>query len=284
MKPTRVLLVDDEARFVETLARILLARGFAVDTAPSGEAALSRLEQGGGMDVAVVDLRMPGMDGIATLQAIKGIDSRIQVIMLTGHGSLETGVEAIREGAFDYLMKPCDPSDLIEKINEAVTVEAIRAHPVLWSRTRAAEVLFHPFRRLEPHQPLADALAMFAGDWGGGAAPEALFVVDAQGRLRGMVTRRDLVGEAGRANPGQPVTWETLGRHPEWLPNRRLEEILHPEIITTDSGAPLVDVARCMFHNHCRSMPVVDGERFMGVVRLKDVLAYLDTADLSLDS
>ena len=283
MEPTHVLLVDDEARFVENLARILMARGLVVDIAHSGEAALAFLAQGGGMDVAVVDLCMPGMDGIATLQAIKETDPRVQVIMLTGHGSLETGVEAIREGAFDYLMKPCDPSELIDKIAEAVTVEAIRARPVLWPRTRASEILFHPFRRLEPHQSLVDALGLFTGDWGG-AAPESLFIVDAQDRLRGTIKRLDLIGEAGRANPGQPVTWEALGRHPEWLPHRSLEGVLHPSTITTDPDAALADVARRMFRHRLRSMPVVDGQRFVGVVRLKDVLQYLEPFDPPLGS
>lgn len=273
--PTRLLLVDDEVRFVENLARILRARGFAVETAFSGEAAVAMLAEGANIHVAVVDLCMPGMDGIATLRAIKGIDGGIEVIMLTGHGSLDTGIEAIREGAFDYLMKPCDPPDLVEKILEAATVENIRAHPVLWPRTRADEVLFHPFRPLKPHQPAADALAMFVGEWGE-AAPERLFVVDDQGRLHGAVTRQDLVRAAQRAHPALSLDWERLVAHPEQLPDRPLEDILTPKtVMVTDAGTALENVARRMFQLRCRSLPVVDGERFLGVVRLKDVLRYL---------
>jgi CheY-like chemotaxis protein len=278
MEPIRILLVDDEARFVENLARILRARGRVVDTAPDGASALSRLKDGGGIDVAVVDLCMPGMGGIATLRAIKERDPRIEVIMLTGHGSLETGIEAIREGAYDYLMKPCDPIELIEKINEAATLSAIRACPVLWPRTRAEEILFHPFRPLTPRQSLADALAIFVSD-GEAGSPETLFVVDEKDRVCGRVTRQDLVREAGRAHPEQTMSWERLAAHPEWLPRRPLEEILGPDVMTTGPRTPLAEVARRMIHHRFRSMPVVDGQRFVGVIRLRDALKYLQPID-----
>ena len=283
MAPIRLLLVDDETRFVENLARILRSRGFVVDTAESGEAALRRLMAGGEIDVAVVDLCMPGMDGIETLRAIKGLDAGMEVIMLTGHGSLETGVEAIREGAFDYLMKPCDPPELVEKINEAAAVEAIRACPMLWPRTRVDEILFHPFRPLAPDQRLADALAMFVSGWGK-APPEQLFVVDGQDRLRGALTRRDLVREAGRAHPDLEVGWEALVANPDWLPDRSIQEILVPKtVMVADCGTGLAQAAQRMFRHQCRSLPVVDGENFLGVIRLRDVLQYLPMGDTSLE-
>ena len=136
----RVLLVDDEERFVLTLARLLKSRGFKVSTALDGFKALEALEKNDGFDVVVLDVKMPGMDGITTLGKIKKKFPNIEVIMLTGHATLESGLQAIREGAFDYLMKPCDIEDITKKIKEACEVERIKNRPMLWPRNPVREI------------------------------------------------------------------------------------------------------------------------------------------------
>jgi DNA-binding NtrC family response regulator len=115
---TRVLLVDDEEEFVETLAQRLEVRDFEVATAFNGAEALERLEDRE-IDVVVLDLQMPGVDGIQVLQEIKKRKPLIEVIMLTGHATVETAIEGMKLGAFDFLTKPTETEDLLEKIARA---------------------------------------------------------------------------------------------------------------------------------------------------------------------
>ncbi len=116
--PVKVLIVDDEKDFVEMFSLRLKEQGEKVSTAHSGKEALKLLETVV-IDVVILDIRMPGMDGIDTLKQIKKIHPIVEVILLTGHGSTETAVEGMKLGAFDYLMKPADFEDIKIKIDNA---------------------------------------------------------------------------------------------------------------------------------------------------------------------
>jgi len=116
--PTRVMIVDDEVDFVEMLSLRLKDVGEVVTGVHSGEDCLAGLESGL-TDVVILDIKMPGMDGIETLKHIKQKFPLVEVILLTGHGSTETAVEGMKLGAYDYLMKPADFSDLIYKLEGA---------------------------------------------------------------------------------------------------------------------------------------------------------------------
>lgn len=118
-KGLSILLVDDEEEFVVTLAERLELRGYTVRTAEDGEAALSCFEPGV-FDLVVLDLMMPGMSGLEVLPRLREIQKDIPVILLTGHGSTREGMEGMRLGAFDYLMKPLNIEELIRKMQEAV--------------------------------------------------------------------------------------------------------------------------------------------------------------------
>ena len=113
-----VMLVDDEVPFVETMTKRLSKRQLLILPAYSGRQALEKLEKNS-VDVVILDVKMPGMDGIETLREIKKIYPLVEVIMLTGHATIETAVEGMRLGAFDYLMKPCELEELLAKVNEA---------------------------------------------------------------------------------------------------------------------------------------------------------------------
>ena len=121
MKEPIVLLVDDEAPFVDTMSKRLIKRKLTVSKAFSGEEALEVLKKDNRSDVVILDVKMPGMDGIATLKEIRKDFPLVEVIMLTGHATVETSIEGMRLGAFDYLMKPCDMDVLMEKVNAAAT-------------------------------------------------------------------------------------------------------------------------------------------------------------------
>ncbi|EKD39855.1 MAG: Ntr family protein two-component system response regulator [uncultured bacterium] len=114
----KVLLVDDEADFLATLAERLETRGLKVDTATSGEDAVAKAE-GEGFDLIILDLSMPGIDGLETLKRIKAKQPDVEIIMLTGQGSIRTSIEAMKLGAEDFLQKPVDISELMDKISEA---------------------------------------------------------------------------------------------------------------------------------------------------------------------
>lgn len=116
--PARVLIVDDEEDFVEMFSMRLEAQGEQVSTAYSGREALNVLETTP-VDVVILDIRMPNMDGISTLKQIKILHPLVEVILLTGHGSTETAVDGMKLGAFDYLMKPADFEDIIIKVENA---------------------------------------------------------------------------------------------------------------------------------------------------------------------
>ena len=115
----RVLIVDDEEELVTTIAERLQIRGIQAQTATDGETALKMIEADP-PQVVVLDVMMPGMGGIEVLQRMNAQNLKIPVILLTGYGSTEQGMEGIKLGAFDYLIKPCDLNNLIGKIQEAV--------------------------------------------------------------------------------------------------------------------------------------------------------------------
>lgn len=119
MKNIRVLLVDDEEKFVISTKKFLTNRNFHVFTAFNGMTALEVLEANE-IHVVVLDVKMPGMDGISVLKEIKTRFPLVEVVMLTGNATFESAVAGIKIGASDYLMKPADPGELVQKIEEAL--------------------------------------------------------------------------------------------------------------------------------------------------------------------
>jgi DNA-binding NtrC family response regulator len=117
-EPIRLLLTDDEEGYVEVLANRLSKRNIDVTKTYSGQQAIQALRKED-FHVAVLDLKMEDMDGIEVLKILKKMDPRLEVIMLTGHGSEQAARDGMEHGAFDYLTKPCELEDLLDKIREA---------------------------------------------------------------------------------------------------------------------------------------------------------------------
>ena len=119
----RVLLVDDEEEFVEALGERLEVRGFDVATALSGAEALERIQERE-IDLVILDVQMPGLDGVEALRQIKQRKPLVEVIMLTGHGTVQTAIDGMKLGAFDFLLKPTETEELVEKIRRAFSRKA----------------------------------------------------------------------------------------------------------------------------------------------------------------
>jgi len=124
-----VLLVDDESEFLDTLVKRIKKRNVNAHGVASGEEALAFLNQQP-VDVVVLDVRMPGMDGIQALREIKQRYPLIEVIMLTGHASLEVAIEGMELGAFDYMMKPIEIDELLYKLQDAYKKKSIHTEKI----------------------------------------------------------------------------------------------------------------------------------------------------------
>jgi DNA-binding NtrC family response regulator len=118
MKGSKILLVDDEVVFTTNMSKLLTNRGYRVTAVNGGDSAIQALEKDN-FDVVVLDLKMPGMDGLTTLKEIKKLGLFTETLILTGHGSIDSALEAIKLGAYDYLTKPCEIDELVNKIERA---------------------------------------------------------------------------------------------------------------------------------------------------------------------
>ncbi len=141
MKDAKLLLVDDEKGFLDSITKRLEKRKLKIWAVYSGEDALVELEKNTAIEVVVLDVKMPGMDGIETLVEIKKRFPLMEVIMLTGHATVETAIDGMKLGAFDYLMKPCDIDALISKVKEAI--EKKRQHDEKIMEARIKEISDH---------------------------------------------------------------------------------------------------------------------------------------------
>jgi DNA-binding NtrC family response regulator len=136
MTPIRLLLVDDEQGFVEALTRRLVRRDYQAAYVLSGEEALCFLDEDKSTDVVLLDVEMAGLDGLETLRRIKAMHPLVETIMLTGHATVATAVEAMRSGARDYLMKPCEFVELTAKVEAAARRKRDREGKILDVRSR----------------------------------------------------------------------------------------------------------------------------------------------------
>ena len=129
MNEFNVLVVDDEDDFREVTTKRLTKRGLKVWDAESGAKALEIIEESR-IDVVLLDVKMPGMDGIETLRHIRNLKPLVEVVLLTGHASVDSGIEGMKLGAFDYLMKPIELEPLLEKLADAYEKKRLREQKI----------------------------------------------------------------------------------------------------------------------------------------------------------
>ncbi|HDQ39643.1 MAG TPA: response regulator [Desulfonatronum sp.] len=136
MSLAKVLLVDDEVPFVDTMVKRLSKRDFEIFTAYSGQEALDQLQEHPSLDVVVLDVKMPGMDGITALKQIKSKFPLVEVIMLTAHATVESAIDGMKLGAFDYLMKPAEIDELVDKVKKAEKIKRDREEKIREAEAR----------------------------------------------------------------------------------------------------------------------------------------------------
>lgn len=136
MDNIKLLLVDDEKAFLDTITKRLEKRELSVSAVYCGKDALVEIEKNKALEVIILDVKMPEMDGIQTLVEIKKIAPIVEVIMLTGHATVETAIEGMKLGAFDYLMKPCDIDVLVGKVKEAASKKRMHEEKIIEARIR----------------------------------------------------------------------------------------------------------------------------------------------------
>ncbi len=135
MEAMKIMLVDDEERFLSTTQKLLTRKGIDVVTAASGAEALEMLQHKH-IHVVILDVKMPGMDGNETLKEIKRQLPLVEVIMLTGHATVESAIDGLKCGATDYLMKPTEIDDLIAKAREAFQKRQMLEEKILMAQSR----------------------------------------------------------------------------------------------------------------------------------------------------
>ena len=135
MEAMKIMLVDDEERFLSTTQKLLTKKGIDAVTATSGAQALEMLQHKY-IHVVILDVKMPGMDGNETLKEIKRQFPLVEVIMLTGHATVESAIDGLKSGATDYLMKPMEIDDLIAKAREAFHKRLLVEEKILMAQSR----------------------------------------------------------------------------------------------------------------------------------------------------
>ena len=136
MTTIKLLLVDDERAFLDTMTKRLEKRQMRVSAIYNGTDALAELEKDPGVEVVLLDVKMPGMDGMETLVEIKKRFPLVEVIMLTGHATVETAIDGMKLGAFDYLMKPCDIAVLVDKVTAAASKKRMQEEKIVEARIK----------------------------------------------------------------------------------------------------------------------------------------------------
>jgi DNA-binding response OmpR family regulator len=273
-QPISVLIVDDDQYFALNMSKLLKNRSYEVLVAFNADEALDVVQGERHIDVVVLDVKMPGMDGLTCLGEMKRLRPELEVIILTGHASLQSGIESIRAGAYDYLMKPCEVESLTAKVNEAYRLKRIRQNPVLWPREYVKYVFSPDLSQLSPEDPLSKAFDIMSK---GTREKETLHISDVDNIFLGTISRNDILQEMSSRHPEKNWIWNDLVENQELLPDKKISEVMQSSCLSSCSlEEELSLIAERMIGMKLRCLPVVEQGRLIGIVQLKDVLRYVE--------
>lgn len=286
-------MVDDETRFREVTSTLLNRKGFETTIAASGEEAISILEKNP-QDVVVLDVKMEGMDGHATLAEIKKIAPETQVIMLTGHGNLESAVSSRDLAAFDYLNKPCDIDLLAIKINEAY---AVRQSKVQRAEKKVKDIMtgIENYSSVSVDTTVKEAILQLMNSLTElvsssrirEAGHRSLLVFDEKKNLVGLLSIKDLIkgvrpfylsvprssmAESVRFSHVMTSGWDGLFTiQLKALADKKVGELTLESTPMIDEDSNLMEVAEMLFKTKQTRLIVTSGKKVVGILREQDL-------------
>ena len=287
-------MVDDEKRFRDTTQKILSKKGFETILAESGEDALEKMAQN--PDVVILDIKMPGMDGHETLSQIKKTHPDLPVIMLTGHGDKPSARQALVEGAFDYLTKPCDINLLAEKIKEACRRQDSSAAD---EEAQVSDVMIpiSDYTTIDETKTIDDAIVELKRSFVLKLATSQLMetghrsilVKDIHGGVKGILTIRDMLemimpAYLSAPKPSladsieySPMFWKNMfSVGIKEMKNKCISEVMSPSPLSIDGGSNLMEAAYLMVFNNERRLIVTVSGKTVGVIREQDLFFEME--------
>ncbi len=290
----KVLIVDDEEPFRAATRKVLDKLGFDTLVAANGEEAIARMGQR--PEVVVLDIRMPGMDGIEALKRIRGIAPDVPVIMLTGHGAEASAREALALGASDYLAKPCPMDLLAEKITDA---HRQAAHGGTSPERKVEDVMIPiaVYSTVTPDETVGEAVSRLRESLVTSVATNrvkeryhvSLLVMDSENRVAGVVAVVDLLEAILPAylSAPRPTTADTIHFSPMFwegyftrgiqdLAPKKVADIMSPPPPAIHADANLMEAVYLMRKNKSRRLAVTRGGRVVGVIREQDLLFEME--------
>jgi CheY-like chemotaxis protein len=290
----KVLMVDDEEQFREKTKKILELRGFQVILAQSGPEALEKLEEK--PHVAVIDYKMPGMDGYELLERIHDQYPKMPVIMLTGHGASTSARQALTKGAFDYLIKPCDITLLSSRIRDAYHQTTLEA-PAMERLVSEVMVPIEDYTVLRYDLTIRDAVDALKESFSSKMATSRLMetghrsvlVTDGNGVLVGLLSIRGLLRATIPAyitapKPSmvdtlqyRPMFWRDMFTHQiKKLADDQIKTIMDPAPATIDAATNLMEAAYMLLEKNARRLAVLSKGELVGVIREQDLFFEME--------
>ncbi len=291
-----VLIVDDEERFRITTKATLERRGFQVSTASTGLEAIEEVKKRD-IDVVVLDVKMPGMDGHATLHELKRIKPDIEVIMLTGHGSLDSAAEGWHEGVFAYLTKPSNIDFLAQRIREAYD----KKRGVAQHERRVGDVmepLSAIIRTVQADQSVAEAVEamrkFFAATITATKQKESLFrsllVTDEHNKIIGLISLTHLLQglqpHCLRLSDDRPARvdsvsldlssyWRGFSSLVRDMASKKVRDLMPEKPPTIGAEADLIEATNKLLSLRVQSLLVLDNDKVVGLLRDSDLFSEM---------
>ena len=289
-----VLLVDDEKRFRISTEKVLRRRGYQVLLAADGEEAIAKISEG--PDVVILDIKMPGKDGLEVLAELQKAQPGLPVIMLTGHGSQDKAEEALAQGAHDFLTKPCDMDILAGKINEAFRQ---RGGAAVVEESLVGDVMIplQEYTSLGQDSTVREAIdklhQSFAARSGSMSVMEtghrSVLVTGSNGEVTGLLSILELLRglmpayltypkpSTADAIQYSPLFWRGLfSRELKKLGDKKLSRLMSPAPSSIDTSASLFEAAYALVQSGERRLLVMEKGKPVGVLREQDLFFEME--------
>ena len=296
----KVLMVDDEEQFRNTTSRILTKRGYETTLAGSGEEALNILRSKP-HDVVILDIKMPGMSGNEVLPEIKSINPETQVIMLTGHGNMDSAKESLKHKAFDYLLKPCDIDLLDRRIKDAYAV----THKGPKEEKKAGDIMIsiEDYTTIDEDATVAEGIRRLKESYENLVASSRLMesghrsimVFDRNKQMVGILGIRDLIHylqpsyllspkpSLAERIEYSPMFWKGMfTSQTKALANKKVKDIMSLAPPSVDEKANLMELANMIYTQKVRRIVVTRQNNVVGIVREQEL--FFEMARIMLES